>query len=130
LVPSTRNVTQSQAFNRASLGCIRVMVALERHRLKHGAWPESVEAIDPTLLPQFPADPFRNAPLKVQKIADGWKIFSVGPENKPDGFSDRETDRVIFHLYDPEHRHQPPKVDVHSGMWPLPPGVAPPTSVP
>ena len=90
----------------AKLRAARLAIALERHRLAHGRWPA-----DPPPMGPF-ADPFEPAPLRLKRLADGWSIYSVGPDGTDEGGKldpsppIRPTDFGL-RLYDPEHRRRP-----------------------
>jgi hypothetical protein len=89
-------------------------VAAERHRLRHGTWPDSLAALVPAFLAEVPADPFDGQPLRYRRLADGVVIYAVGPDGADDGgaLSDfipppAGTD-VGVRLWDPARRGQTP----------------------
>lgn len=60
--------------------------ALERHRLAHGSYPETLEALTPALLSKPLLDPMNNQPFKYRRTDDGWfLLYSVGEDGKDDG---------------------------------------------
>jgi hypothetical protein len=65
--------------------CGVVMLALERHRLRHGDWPKSLTDLVPELLPTVPLDPFDGRPLRYRRLADGVVVYSVGADGTDDG---------------------------------------------
>jgi ABC-type transport system involved in multi-copper enzyme maturation permease subunit len=67
------------------LRCALVMTALERYRLAHGRWPETLDGLVPALLPAIPKDPYDGRPLRYRLVADGVVIYSVGPDGQDDG---------------------------------------------
>jgi hypothetical protein len=52
-------------------------LAVERYRLQHGRWPDSLEAlVSAQLLRQVPLDPYDGKPLRYRPSADGvWSIL-------------------------------------------------------
>jgi hypothetical protein len=71
----------------ASLGM--TACALERHRLVHGKYPESLKELVPAYLDTVPLDPLNNEPMHYRATSDGWfELWSVG--------SNREDDDGVF----------------------------------
>jgi hypothetical protein len=65
----------------ASLAC-----ALERHRSTAGALPDALEAMVPRCLAEIPSDPAGPGALRYRREgADGFVVYSVGPDGKDDG---------------------------------------------
>ena len=84
-------------------------LAVERWRLAHGRWPESLDELVPDLLEEVPDDPFCEEKIQYRQTADGVIVYSVGPDGQDDnGTPEEETtdDRydVRFRLLDPELR--------------------------
>ena len=78
MMPAVDPVSLSDARYRAALGGMAILLAAERHRLKHGAWPESIAAIDPAFLADPPLDPYTGEPYRFE-FADGQLlVHSVG----------------------------------------------------
>ena len=64
----------------------RVAIALERYRLAHGEYPESLDALAPQLLKQLPHDIINGQPLHYRRTADGqFVLYSVGWNETDDG---------------------------------------------
>jgi hypothetical protein len=65
----------AQTFlDEASVAC-----ALERFRLAHGAYPDSLDALVPQFIAQLPHDVISGGPLHYQRTADGrFLLYSVG----------------------------------------------------
>ncbi len=65
----------------AATGC-----ALERHRIKHGSYPESLAALVPEFLAEVPVDPIDGQPLRYRRSADGlFRLWSVGDDGVDNG---------------------------------------------
>ena len=61
-------------------------IALHRHRLKHGKFPESLGALVPEFLVEVPRDFMDGQPLRYQLPPDGqFRLWSVGEDFKDDG---------------------------------------------
>ena len=61
-------------------------IALHRHRLKHGKFPESLGALVPEFLAEVPRDFMDGQPLRYQLQPDGqFRLWSVGEDFKDDG---------------------------------------------
>lgn len=60
--------------------------ALERHRLAHGSYPETLDQLVPAFLPEPPLDPMTGQPFHYRRTDDGWfLLYSVGEDGKDDG---------------------------------------------
>jgi hypothetical protein len=99
--------------NQAYLRCAIVAVAVERYRLAHGTWPDSLTSLVPEFLSKVPLDPYDAKPLRYRRLEDGVVIYSIGPDEEDNGGKlDREhpiksgTD-LGFQLWDVNKRRQP-----------------------
>ena len=63
---------------RADLGATAILVAAERDRRKTGKWPESIAAIDQSILANAPGDPYSGQPFHFERRAGELVIYSVG----------------------------------------------------
>jgi hypothetical protein len=94
--------------------CAVVAVAVERHRLRRGSWPDSLAALVPDLLPAVPIDPFNGQPLYYRRTANGVVIYSVGTNGADDGGKLFEVHALSsgadlgVRLWDVPHRRQSP----------------------
>lgn len=60
--------------------------ALERHRLRTGAYPAALAELVPALLPDVPRDPLDGQPLRYRRRDDGhFDLWSVGLNGRDDG---------------------------------------------
>lgn len=93
---------QSQNPRRSSLGHLRAWevtfehltshqlfvtaVALRRHAMWHGTFPETLNALVPDLLTEPPVDYMDGAPLRYRRNKDGtFLLYSVGADGRDDG---------------------------------------------
>jgi hypothetical protein len=60
-------------------------LALERYRLAHDRWPDSLEKLVPEFLNQVPLDPYDRKPLRYVRLKDGVAIYSMGPDGIDNG---------------------------------------------
>ena len=60
--------------------------ALERHRLAHGEYPETLNALVPQYFDKLPHDAITGEPLKYRRSGDGgFILYSVGWNGTDDG---------------------------------------------
>jgi hypothetical protein len=97
----------------ANLRCAVAALASERYRLKHGAWPGSLEAVVKSrLLGSVPLDVFDGQPLRLKRTADGLVIYSVGADRTDNhgtidrGHEPRAGTDLGFRLWDVSARRQ------------------------
>jgi hypothetical protein len=114
LVPALDKVGVAERRRLAHVRCLIAVVAAERYRQEHGAWPESLDRLAPAQLTEVPLDPFDGRPLRYRRTADGVVVYSVGEDGKDDGGQLRRAGftpapDVGFRLWDVKHRRQPPR---------------------
>jgi len=69
------------ALNEALLAC-----ALERHRLAHGQFPETLDALVPRFIERLPHDLIAAQPFKYRRTEDGqFVLYSIGRDRVDDG---------------------------------------------
>jgi hypothetical protein len=81
-------VVSPQQFVRAQTGINLALVAcaLERFRMAHGHFPETLEPLAPEFLEKLPHDIINGEPLKYRLTSDGcFILYSVGWNEKDDG---------------------------------------------
>jgi hypothetical protein len=82
LSAASRKLVREQA----SVDLARGAIALERHRLAHGEFPESLDSLAPQLIAQVPHDVFGGQSLHYRRTDDGqFVLYSIGPNEKDDG---------------------------------------------
>jgi hypothetical protein len=72
---------KSMAYQEITLAAI----AAERHRLKNGSFPRSIEELTPEFLPEVPLDPFDGKAIRLLHRDDQLVIYSVGVNRVDDG---------------------------------------------
>jgi len=74
------------AWNQTHMDLVRVACALERHRLAHGEYPETLDALAPGLIQSMPHDIINGQPLHYRRTNDGgYVLYSVGWNETDDG---------------------------------------------
>jgi tetratricopeptide (TPR) repeat protein len=80
------NAVKKFAFVQSSFDLARVACALERYRLAHGEYPESLEPIAPQYIAQLPHDIINGQLLHYRRNPDGqFVLYSVGWNETDDG---------------------------------------------
>ncbi len=86
LFPAIGNAVKKFAAIQTSIDLARVACALERYRLAHGEYPESLDALAPQFIEKLPHDIINGQPLHYRRTDDGqFILYSVGWNEKDDG---------------------------------------------
>ncbi|HLP78388.1 MAG TPA: hypothetical protein VK327_15905, partial [Candidatus Paceibacterota bacterium] len=86
LAPALGKAVQKAARAQTTARMATVACALERYRIAHGTFPETLESLAPQFIAQMPLDPMVNQPFHYQRTEDGWfQLYSVGLNGKDDG---------------------------------------------
>ena len=86
LVPPLDRYVQKFATFETTRRLTFTAIALHRHRLKHGKFPESLGALVPAFLAEVPRDFMDGLPLRYRLQADGqFLLWSVGEDFKDGG---------------------------------------------
>ncbi len=114
LMPATSAASSAFGRSQAELAATAILIAAERHRRKNGKWPASVDAIDPSILPDPPADPFTGKPFRMEHLDGQLVIYSLGPNGKdehgeydPKRWNKGEVDDVGARAWDLNLRRRP-----------------------
>lgn len=63
-----------------------IACALERYRLANGGYPETLEALKPTLMSEVPSDPCTGKPFQYRRTGDAtFQLYSLGLNGRDDG---------------------------------------------
>lgn len=74
------------AVIQADVDLARVSCALERYRLAHGEYPETLDALTPRFIGKLPHDLINGQPLHYRRMEDGqFILYSVGWNETDDG---------------------------------------------
>jgi hypothetical protein len=86
LLPALTRGCEKAAFAQTSVDLAALACALERYRLAHGQFPDSLEALVPGLIPTLPRDIINGEPLHYRRTQDGrFVLYSVGWNETDDG---------------------------------------------
>lgn len=86
MIPSWSGFFQKAAFAQTEVDLATVACALERYRLAHGQYPETLAALSPEYIKELPHDVINGEPLKYRRAAPGhFILYSMGWNEKDDG---------------------------------------------
>ena len=86
VAPAINNSVKKIAAIQASVDLARVACALERYRLAHGEYPETLDTLAPQFIAQLPHDIINGQPLLYRREANGqFVLYSVGWNETDDG---------------------------------------------
>ena len=86
IAPAIGPTARKFANNQSSLDLARIAIALERYRLTHGQFPDTLAVLAPQYLPSVPNDVINGQPLHYRLAADGrFVLYSVGWNETDDG---------------------------------------------
>jgi hypothetical protein len=85
-LPGLMNSPRKFAWAQAAVNLARTACALERYRLGHGNYPETLDALAPQVIAKVPHDSIGGQPLHYRPTDDGqFNLYSVGWNEKDDG---------------------------------------------
>jgi hypothetical protein len=86
LLPALGNAVKKFAGAQSSVDLARTAIALERYRLAHGEYPESLDSLAPQFMAKVPRDVIGGGPLKYRRTSDGqFVLYSIGWNERDDG---------------------------------------------
>jgi hypothetical protein len=86
LLPALSKASLKFAYAQASVDLARTAVALERYRLAHGEFPETLEPLAPQFIATLPHDVIGGKPLKYRRDPGGlFTLYSIGWNEQDDG---------------------------------------------
>jgi tetratricopeptide (TPR) repeat protein len=86
LFPAIENAVKKLTYAQSATDLARTAIALERYRLAHGNFPESLDALAPQFMEKVPHDVINGTPLKYRRTDDGqFILYSVGWNETDDG---------------------------------------------
>jgi hypothetical protein len=86
LLPELGNYAEKVANGQTVANEARVAIALERYRLAHGRYPDSLDALVPRFMEKIPHDIINGQPLHYRLTEDGqFVLYSVGWNESDDG---------------------------------------------
>ena len=86
IVPNAAKATQTTAHTQTMANEAQIVCALERFRLAHGQYPETLDALAPQFIEKLPHDLIGGQPLIYRRTSDGkFLLYSIGWNEKDDG---------------------------------------------
>jgi hypothetical protein len=86
LFPAISRAVERFTSIQSSIDLARVACALERYRLAHGEYPETLDALAPQFIEKLPHDIINGQPLHYRRTDDGqFVLYSVGWNETDDG---------------------------------------------
>jgi hypothetical protein len=86
LFPAPSSTVKKLAAIQVSIDLARVACGLERYRLAHGEYPETLDALSPQFIAQIPHDIINGQPLHYRRTDDEqFILYSVGWNETDDG---------------------------------------------
>jgi len=77
-IPNLSKATQTTARNQALVNQAQVVCALERYRIAHREYPETLDALVPQQLAKLPADLIGGQPPRYRKSEGKFLLYSIG----------------------------------------------------
>ncbi len=106
IFPAVGMAVFQYARAQSSVDLARTAIALERYRLAHGDYPDSLDALTPQFMEKIPHDVIGGGPLHYRLTSDGqFVLYSVGWNERDDGGV------VVF------SKGSTKAVDINQGDW-------------
>jgi hypothetical protein len=85
-IPNYSKAWQTTAYDQTMVNEAQIVCALERYRLAHGEYPETLDALAPQFIATIPQDVIGGQPLHYRRTEDGkFLLYSVGWNETDDG---------------------------------------------
>jgi hypothetical protein len=90
LAPALTRLPVLDLRARVHLGLARTALAAERYRLATGRVPDRLEDLVPQYLDRVPTDLFDGRPIRYERLARGYVVYSVNEDGYDDGGRERD----------------------------------------
>ena len=90
LFPSLRATMSAEDRANGTLELTRVAAALAVYRAEHGAYPEKLVELVPSVLDKRPVDLFDGKPIIYERFDDGYLLYSTGDNGQDDHGSNEQ----------------------------------------
>jgi hypothetical protein len=84
MLPGVIKVFGKATQHTARMRLIQTALSIEQFRAKHGVPPANLQELCPEYLTQIPEDPFDGEQLRYKKNAQGYLLYSIGPDRADD----------------------------------------------
>ncbi len=117
LLPALRAMTDAEDRQNTTLDLTRLAAALAVYRAEHGAYPQKLDELVPSVLKKLPVDLYNAKPFIYQRKDDGYLLYSTGENGADDGGSNAQRKVFEGHAY-------PTRMTVETNRRPkpIPPG--------
>jgi hypothetical protein len=85
--PALGAATEAENRTNSNLHLVRIAAALAVFRAEHGAYPETLDELVPGVIDALPTDLYNAKPYIYQRDAEGYLLYSAGPNGNDDGGS-------------------------------------------
>ncbi|HTE20995.1 MAG TPA: hypothetical protein VK689_21730, partial [Armatimonadota bacterium] len=85
LVPVGETLGVVLARKDAYLRLLRLELALQEYRKRHGRYPATLAQLSPEIMTAVPLDPFTERPLVYRPQGSAYSLYSLGPDQRDDG---------------------------------------------
>jgi hypothetical protein len=85
MMPAMGKVQQAEDRSHQTQDNLAVAFALAWYQRDHGRYPKTLDALAPKYLAKVPQDRFSGKPLIYRPAANGYLLYSVGPNGKDEG---------------------------------------------
>jgi hypothetical protein len=86
LFPAISSTVKKIAAIQSSIDLARIACALERYRLAHGDYPDTLDVLTPQFIEKLPPDIINGQPLHYRREANGqFILYSIGWNEEDDG---------------------------------------------
>ncbi len=106
LFPAAGSASVTASRHQCELGATVILLAAERHRRRTGEWPASIAAMDRTILPTEPLDPYSGRSFRMARRDGQLFVYSIGPNRKDQGGT-----------YDRANRFENQDDDFGASLW-------------
>jgi hypothetical protein len=96
-IPNFTKAEQTAAHNQTMVNEAQIVCALERYRLAHGEYPETLDALAPQFIEKIPHDLIGGNPLNYRPTIGGkFLLYSIGWNETDDGGKDGGNDLTRY----------------------------------
>src|SRR5262245_15918067 len=85
LLPALQTAYLRHAETLAHLRLAETALVIEQFRLSHDRLPSDLTELVPSHFRELPTDPFDGSPLRYNRLASGYLIYSVGQDGRDNG---------------------------------------------
>jgi hypothetical protein len=91
LLPAVNSCVEAETRSATTFDLGQLALSLAAYRAERGVYPDSLDALAPKYLPKIPTDRFTGDPLVYRTAADGYVLYSLGPNLQDDDGTDSDT---------------------------------------